>query len=100
MWFKTQGSQVLTFSGCTVKNRPSQYFPFLHTETALVLGGVASEIPLGAGGKGKSHTEISQLQSTANNAVGVIYIYLENHKARPRRKNVLKRQRESIKLPA
>lgn len=85
MWFKTQESWVPTFSRGTVKNKTSLYFPFFHTETALVLSGFAGEIPLGAGGKGKSHTKISQLQSTANNAVGV-YIYLENHNASLREK--------------
>ena len=95
MWFKTQESWVPTFSRGTVKNKTSLYFPFFHTETALVLGGFASEIPLGTGEKRKSHTKISQLQSTANKAVGV-YIYLENHNANLREKqqqqHVIKRR--------
>lgn len=75
MWFKNPRELVVTFSRCTVRNRPSLYFPSLNTETALVLREFAGEIPLGAEGKGKSHMEISQLQSTANNAVGCTYIF-------------------------
>lgn len=97
MWFKNPGELVVTFSRCTVRNRPSLYFPSLNTETALVLCEFAGEIPLGAGGKGKSHTEISQLQNTANNAVGCTYIFRKPYcTLQEKKKNVLKRRRESI----
>lgn len=79
MWFKTPETWVPTFSRGTGKNKTSLYFPFLNTQTALVLGGLASEIPLGQEERGKATGRSHN--SRAQQIMRWGYIYLENHNA-------------------